>query len=215
MSWPAWSRNPPAARDVAAWWEGSTWSSRNAMLDALPGVLGQLEGLPYAVRDNANRKLLSQSERDIRNRMSGSIGRAERDELTTRLHMLDEIGLALAGGTRTRPRVLVSLDPSGEGRAVIAVGDLATADYVSYLVPGMFFGVDAQIVAWSDTATALAEEQQDWLHRLDPDSDATVATIAWIGYQTPTLVNVASMELAREGRDVLTDSLHRPADGPR
>ena len=115
--------------------------------------------------------------------------------------------LALAGATPGSPRTLVSLDPTGEGRAVIAVGDLATADYVSYLVPGMFFGVDAQIVAWSDTATALAEEQQEWLRRLDPDSDATVATIAWIGYQTPTLVNVASMELAREGRDVLTDSL--------
>jgi hypothetical protein len=139
--------------------------------------------------------------------MSGRIGRAERDELTTRLHMLDEIGRALDGGTAAAPRALVSLDPTGEGRAVIAVGDLGTADYISYLVPGMFFGVDSQIVAWSETATALAEEQQSWLRQLDPDSDATVATIAWIGYQTPTLVNVASMELAREGRDVLTDSL--------
>ena len=199
--------NPPAARDVAAWWAGSSRTGRSALLATLPGLIGQLEGLPYAVRDDANRKLLSVSERDIRDRMSGSIGRAERDELTTRLHMLDEIDLALAGGTADAPRVLVSLDPTGEGRAVIAVGDLATADYVSYLVPGMFFGVDAQIVAWSDTAAELAEEQQDWLRRLDPDSDATVATIAWIGYETPTLVNVASMELAREGRDVLTDSL--------
>lgn len=199
--------NPPAAQDVAAWWAGSSWSSRSVMLDALPGVIGQLEGLPYAVRDDANRDLLSQTESNIRDRIAGSIGRAERDELTTRLHMLDEVELALAGGTPDAPRVLVSLDPSGEGRAVIAVGDLATADYVSYLVPGMFFGVDARIVAWSDTAAELAEEQRDWLRRLDPESDATVATIAWIGYQTPTLVNVASMELAREGRDVLTDSL--------
>ena len=197
---------PPAARDVAAWWDGTARTSQAALLGSLP-MLGALEGLPYSVRDTANRTLLSQSERDIRNRMSGSIGRAERDELTKRLHMLAEVDLALAGSTVDSPRVLVSLDPTGDGRAVIAAGNLATADYISYLVPGMFSGVDAQIVAWSNTATALASEQQDWLRRLAPESDAEVAVVAWIGYQTPTLVNVASMELAREGRDALTDSL--------
>ena len=35
----------------------------------------------------------------------------------------------------------------------------------------------------------------------------TVATFAWIGYQTPNIVNVASMDLARDGEASLTASL--------
>ncbi len=92
--------NPPAARDVAAWWDGTAAGERATLVGAMPpGVVGQLEGLPYGVRDAANRNLLAQSERDIRDRMAGSIGRAERDELTTRLHMLDQVAAALAAGT--------------------------------------------------------------------------------------------------------------------
>jgi hypothetical protein len=199
--------DPPAARDIAAWWGGTSPRARANLSSTIPGALGQLEGLPYRVRDSANRTTLAQTEHSIRSRMSGSIGRAERDELTTRLHMLEQVAATLAAGTPDAPRTLVSIDVTGEGRAVVAVGDLATADYVSYLVPGMFMDVDAQISAWADTATNLRAEQDGWLERLQPDSDATVATVAWIGYQTPTLVNVASMELAREGRDALTASL--------
>jgi pimeloyl-ACP methyl ester carboxylesterase len=71
----------------------------------------------------------------------------------------------------------------------------------------MFFGVDAQIEAWAATAQTLVDDQKRWLRQLHPTSHATVAAVAWIGYTTPSLVNVASMELAREGQSSLTSSL--------
>src|SRR5690606_13838581 len=79
----------------------------------------------------------------------------------------------------------------------------ATADYVSYLVPGMFFTIEGQVVDWAETAQELYSEQNDWLGLLgqtDPDfRGQTVATVAWMGYETPTLLTVTSQELADRG----------------
>ena len=127
--------------------------------------------MPFGTRDVANRIALSDASDGLQQRLDGHVGRAERDELVTRGHMLEQIEQALAASDG-HVRRLISLDTEGEGRAVISVGDLATADYVSYLIPGMFFGVDAQIAAWTDTAEALVTDQERWLARLRPGEHA-------------------------------------------
>lgn len=198
--------NPPTAVSVADWWSATASDDRSTLMGVTPTLIGNLEGVPFAIRDAANRMALDDATDALGERLDGHVGRAEREELVARHHMLEQIEQALASSDG-HVRRLISLDVEGEGRAVVAVGDLARADYVSYLVPGMFFGVDAQIAAWTDTAEDLVGEQEAWLERLHPGSDATVAAVAWIGYKTPSLVNVASMELAREGRDELTASL--------
>jgi pimeloyl-ACP methyl ester carboxylesterase len=81
----------------------------------------------------------------------------------------------------------------------------------------MFYSVDSEIGSWAGAADQLAADQAAWLARLAPNqygsgpgqtaASNAVATVAWIGYQTPTVVNVASLDLAREGRDALTESL--------
>ncbi len=197
---------PPAASVVANWWGSAPASTRSAMLLAAPEAVGNLEGVPTAARDIANRAVLRNTAAAIDERLRNPVGRAERTALLAQQHMLGEVERALRSDDGV-PRRLVAFDPEGEGRAVVAVGDPSNADYVTYLVPGMFFGVDAQIVAWTETAADLAEAQREWLERLHPDAGATVATIAWIGYTTPSLLNVASMELAREGRDALASAL--------
>ncbi|QEO10520.1 hypothetical protein FLP23_11230 [Protaetiibacter larvae] len=198
--------SPPSAREVADWWAATPAGSRTALAELSPKLLGNLEGVPFAVRDSANRTALRGAVAALDDTLAGHVGRAERDELETRRHMLDQVRAALSSRDG-HVRRLIGLDADGEGRAVIAIGDLARADYVSFLVPGMFFGVDAQIVAWADTAEAFVDGQEEWLDRLKPEEHATVAAVAWIGYRTPSLVNVASMELAREGRDALTATL--------
>lgn len=195
--------SPPRASEVAAWWAGAPTSGRSILRSVAPELIGNLEGVPYTARDIANREVLDAARQQLDARLAGMLGRAERGELETRNHMLDQIEKALRG----QGRRLVSIDVTGDGRAVIAIGDLTRADYVSYLVPGMFFGVDAQIEAWTETAQTLVDDQERWLRELDPGSDATVAAVAWIGYRTPSLVNVASMELAREGQQSFTASL--------
>jgi len=209
---------PLRANEVAAWWAGAPQVGRGTLRELAPQLVGNLEGVPYEVRDLANRTVLGRAAQELDARLDGLdgfVGRAERAELQVQRHMLAQVEDALT--ELGAQRALVSLDTTGEGRAVVVVGDLATADYVDVLVPGMFFGVDAQIAAWTATAQALVDDQEARL-RAQGSTD-TVAAIAWIGYTTPSLLNVASMELAREGRDALTATLQgvraaRGADPP-
>ncbi len=203
--------SPPAASVVAADW--ATWSGaeRAAMMTKEPKLIGSVEGFPYEVRDVANRSFLSQAEGNIRKQLDAGVGRAERDQLNARWRMLEQVRKALVVGPSGNSRQLISLDATGEGRAVIAVGDPSTADYVDYLIPGMFSDVNTQIVVLANGADAIATQQQAWLKKLNPGVSAaqlpTVATFAWIGYQTPNIVNVVSMNLAREGQASLTASI--------
>ena len=91
------------------------------------------------------------------------------------------------------------------------MGDLTTADYVSYMVPGMFFTIDGQVGDWADTATDLYREQVAWLKHFastDPSLEGkTVATVAWIGYETPHLLTVGSLDLAYQGAEYLTQDI--------
>lgn len=197
--------DPPAAHAVTQWWRSAPLHTQSALIGAAPALVGNLEGVPLPIRNVANRSALDDAADHIEDRLAEGAGRAERAALGARQHMLGQIEQALVSDDGL-PRQLVTLDTEGEGRAVIAVGDVSSADHVSFLIPGMFFGVDAQIVAWTEAAATVVRQKTEWLERLGR-GDETAAAIAWIGYRTPSLVNVASMELAREGRDALTASL--------
>ena len=199
------SETPPTASAVSDWWSRTFGTARAGLTADLPGVVGNLEGLPYSVRDRANRAFLSATVFDIRAQLDAGVGRAMEDELRARLRMLSSVEEALRTGASGAERTLVSLDVSGQGRAVIAVGDLGVADYVTFFVPGMYVGVSEQLVDWTGNAETSLLEQQEWLDRLGLESEA--ATVAWIGYQTPTIVNISSFDLAYQGRDALTWSL--------
>jgi pimeloyl-ACP methyl ester carboxylesterase len=199
------SASPPAARDVATWWSHTPADAREQLASDLPGVVGNLEGVPYAQRDLANRTFLAQTESGIHAQLDAGVGRAMEDELRARLNMLDAVETSLQTGPSGELRSLVALDVTAQGRAVIAVGDLARADYVTFFVPGMYVGVAEQLVDWTGNAETSLVEQQEWLERLGVEGD--VATVAWIGYHTPTVVNIAGLDLAYQGRDALTGSV--------
>jgi hypothetical protein len=203
--------SPPAATAVANTWAGWSPATRSAMVAKAPQLVGSLEGFPYSQRDIANRLYLDAAENQIDTQLKNGVGRAAKDELTARLHMLQKVRTALKVGSSGTPRELISLDATGGGKAVISLGNASTADYVDYLIPGMFSDVDTQITVLAGGADMITSEQKAWLAKLNPGVPAsqlpTVATFAWIGYQTPNIVNVASMQLAREGEASLTSSI--------
>ena len=196
----------PAAGVTAAWWAGRSSASKKSFLSEAPALLGNLEGIPYRARDNANRSLLSKSITELNASMS-QLGRGEVVAARLRLHMLEQVRHAVGSSTATQPKSLLTFDGSGQGRAAIVIGNLAKADYVSYLVPGMFFSVDTALGTWTDIATDLNQEQTQWLSRLaevDPSmAGKSVATVAWIGYETPGITQIASLSLAQEGADLI------------
>jgi hypothetical protein len=199
---------PPKAGVVAGWWNALPTESKVVLTSSAPEIVGNLNGVPYAFRDIANRTFLNQTIDRLSAELENGVGRSQATALRNQLNTLNEIESAL-GSAQARPmRELVSLTVGDEPTAAIALGDLDTADYVSYLIPGMFFGVQAQIGEWVDTAAGLYTEQTSWLRLFSEVGSAeavkTVAAVAWIGYQTPHLLNVGSLDLANEGRDALT-----------
>ena len=197
---------PIAVVDVAQWWGSASQAVRQKLTRQTPELIGNLEGIPFAVRDAANRAYLGNEIAKLEAQLRTGVGRGMNVEVTNHLHMLTQIRAALTPDDDTTSRTLVSLNTTAPGRAAIAIGDLTTADYVSYLIPGMLFTIDGQIDYWADTATTLYQDQLAWLSRLG-DSSSTVATIAWVGYQTPHLLNVGSLTLAEQGADYLTRSI--------
>ncbi len=208
--------NPPAARDVGLWWSALGGDAREALTHADPALVGNLDGLPFTTRDGANRLLLESTLAELRATAASDAGRALVEDANRRILMLQAIEDALVASDGT-PHELLSLDVNGQGRAAVVVGDLRTADYVTYLVPGMFFTIEGQIVDWTEIATQLHHDEQAWMERLG--QSGTAATVAWIGYDTPNLTNVGSIDQAEAGSAALASAIQglqsqRGADQP-
>lgn len=212
--------NPSAIKDLVSasiptgeimnWWLALDQEQRLDLTRTAPELVGNLEGIPYLNRDAANRRFLKQTIKRLESELNSGVGRGKSARTSNQLQMLYQIRNAIGNSSGASPRTLVELDVELPGKVVIAVGNLSAANYVSYLVPGMFFTVEGQVDDWADTAELLYNEQNEWLDRLG-DADSTVATVAWIGYQTPHLLNVGSLELADEG----AVSLSRSVEGLR
>jgi len=199
--------SPPRASSVATWWGAIPSSGQKTLATAAPEVIGNLDGVPFAVRDRANRLTLARAVSQLETSIDSGAGRAKLIEKRHHLDILRQVSRTLERRSAEPKRQLLTLDPSGEVRAAVVVGDLATADYVSYLVPGMFFTVQGQMYDWTVIAQDLHRQQAAWLKTLAPSDPAlsgkTTATVAWIGYQTPGVLDIASLDRAESGANFL------------
>ena len=199
--------SPPRASSIATWWGSLPRSGQNTLASTASEVVGNLDGVPFAIRDRANRLTLTRSVSQLTTSIGSGVGRAKLVEKRHHLDILNQVTKTLKHELGAVQRQLITFDPSGEVRAAVVVGDLATADYVSYLVPGMFFTVQGQMYDWTVIAEDLQAEQAGWLKTLssaDPKlSDKTAATVAWIGYQTPGVLEIASLDRAQMGANFL------------
>ncbi|WP_374010900.1 alpha/beta hydrolase [Leifsonia sp. LS-T14] len=207
-------RQAPAAADVSRVWKLIDPAKQNALIQSAPHVVGNLEGVPYAVRGRANALDLSRTISRVEQTLGSTHGRTERVALQRQLQTLDNVRKALSKKDGVK-RTLVSLDASADAKASIVVGDLGTAKYVSVLVPGMYMSVGEQIEAWGRVAQEQYDLQTGFLRRiLGPRGNGAapgVAVVAWIGYQTPVLTNIGGTALATQG----ADSLERTLEGIR
>jgi hypothetical protein len=189
---------PPTAAEVQTWWAGLDAGERRTLVTFAPGVVGNLEGVPYAVRDQANRAVLT-------------TGLADPATPPATTAMLGQVRDALVTDPGAPARSLITLDTRGAGRAAVAIGDLGTAADVTVVVPGMFFTVTGQMSDFTDTADDLYSEQATLAGVAAPGSGNGVAVVAWMGYRTPDLSNILSLDLAKTG----AERLERAVDGIR
>ncbi len=203
-------QSPPMPRLVTVWWGLMQPAAQESLLKSAPQLVGNLEGVPYTMRNVANRTYL-QDTIDGLNAIINSDGRVVAEDARRHLHMLEGVHAALGPSNAKPQRTLLTLDVTGQGKAAIVLGDLRTADYVSYLIPGMFFTVDGQMGDWTDAAARLYDDQVSWLKLFategSADGKATIATVAWLGYDTPNLTDVGGPEKAYLGRDLIAHAV--------
>ncbi|PXA67867.1 alpha/beta hydrolase [Cryobacterium arcticum] len=225
---------PPKATAVTAWWTMLDATQRAALTAATPRLVGNLDGVPLAQRSRANEIYLSDSLAAATSALTGSLSETERKTLTSRVAMLTQVAEALKSSDGGPKRSLILLDITGTGRAAIALGNPDTADFIGYLVPGMNYQVEPQIVNWTTVADDLYREQAAVLTgastRTDDDTTTksgstlagftaaagasassraatpTIATISWIGYEAPDLFSVAGRDRAQTGAGFLETS---------
>nr|WP_212761660.1 alpha/beta hydrolase [Nocardia uniformis] len=173
----------------AHWWQSLSLRQQGAVLAVHPEVLGNADGIPATVRDQANRLSVVRDLTDLRGRDFGKLSPEQQQQLrnleTTVAALVDAERQArevTQRGDRAAPSVhLLSYDATafgGKGRAVLAFGNVDTADVVSWHVPGM--KTKLQELWWNAKFA-----RNHYEATLDSNPDGSVASIAWLGYDAP------------------------------
>lgn len=188
---------------VKAWWDGlggrgsagEHSAAQDALITALPAVIGNLNGVPYWARDQANRlaaqranALAQDAVTSARKALRGAVGRTAQQVAQKRLNEAltreKDLKNFVAGARKNLqlmhdvPRQMVSFSPTHPPTGAFSVGDLDTAESVSYLVPGMGSSL-------KDTTQYMAAASNVvGLHQASPSSPHT-AMVTWLGYEAP------------------------------
>lgn len=222
----------PAA--VHAWWQSLTPEEREAALQAHPEQIGWLDGVPAADRDRANRLRLTrdlgaaeerkraiEAELDtLRKSADGARTPALRtgyriQALTRELEETQTTIDRLSGVERRLAKLgddgyLLGLDPTGDGMAIIAVGNPDRAQHTAVWVPGL--GTDlGKISGDVDRIEALQRQAE----RLRPNEETS--TIMWLGYDAPEVsTSVVTDGRSQDGARALrpfAEGLHATHEG--
>lgn len=198
------SAPPPdgSVADNAGWWDALSDAEQDDIIARHPDRVGNLDGIPAAVRDEANRTRLdaelsridaaitATEDRIAQAMRSGSFeDRLGLWQLHSQLAELREqrAPLAQVDTVLARPgdRQLLLLDLDHElPRAAVAVGDVDTADHVAVLTPGFNSNVADSLSGKDRDVSRLVEVTRDSLARAGR-ADETVAGVTWIGYDIP------------------------------
>ncbi|MFD7591082.1 alpha/beta hydrolase [Kitasatospora sp. NPDC059811] len=171
----------------ADWWKSLTPEQQSSYLALYPDKVGQLDGLPSAVRDEANRLALDQELDGLRSGTARGSGIDEgewniREQNLMKLkEQLDQHDSAVGD----KQLFLLSCDSKsygGDGKAVIAMGNPDTADHTAVLVPGTgttIAGTGGQLERVNSMQEAAKEESKG--------TNQKVSVISWLGYDAPEI----------------------------
>ncbi|SCF15596.1 Alpha/beta hydrolase [Micromonospora mirobrigensis] len=215
---PLW--RPPAGAGpalVARWWGGLTPAERRWLVLHEARLVGRLDGVPVAARDQANRLLLGAHRAVLLDRcrrsragaLRGTVAAVGQRRAAAALAGLDALADRLAAGP---PRAyLLGLDPTGDGRAVVALGDPDHADNVLTYVPGMTSDLAGAAGELGRAARVLSR-----CAALAPG--AGTAAVLWLDYDAPDFLPEATRSgQAGDAGPALSrfqDGLRASHDGP-
>ncbi|MGB3484776.1 MAG: alpha/beta hydrolase [Mycobacterium sp.] len=198
---------PPASGDptvVNQWWDSMSPQQQATAVDKFGSLLGNVDGIPAAVRSDIN---IGRLESEIAKQEALAAARkfapSGLPDAQTALQVqrargrLEDLRAVQAALSTSPDTGLLLLDLTSNDKRVLAatyVGDVDNAEHVSVTAPGMNSTVRGSIVGMTEEAAALRGQA------MDLNGGQEVASIAWIGYETPGLnLDVADDDLATAG----------------
>jgi pimeloyl-ACP methyl ester carboxylesterase len=191
--------NPQAA---AAWWAGLTDGQREEFIALAPQSVGQTDGLPSAVRDQANRIALKEKKAEIQplldpaykkamEKMTSPISgpealdewlklQSQMDGITALESKLDSQVANVENPYRQQipPAYLLGFDTAGNGRAIVAIGNPDTAQNIATYVPGTG-------ATLKNTPGLIERAQMIQSAATKEAPGQTTSTVMWLGYDAP------------------------------
>ncbi|QBE48550.1 alpha/beta hydrolase [Leucobacter triazinivorans] len=164
---------PPDPAEVAARWERASAGERQRLIDEAPWVIGNLPGLPFSVRDEANRKMVEFYQQHPQ--------LLTPEQLKLMAGIRNIIKLEESQRVPNPPIQIVALDMSGEvPKAAVSYGNLDAATHTTWQVPGMNSDAHLALEGWDEASRNLYDAQND----VEGFSGSN-AVVAWLGYDTP------------------------------
>lgn len=197
---------PPPQDDATpeqnkAWWAALTGTERAAVRDQHPEWIANRNGISANLRDEANRKLLAQyrEQYEAEFRTYTQSGKSTygfsavshynwlSTEVLPALDTLDTIA-----ALKDRHILGLAIQPGKNVQAIVAVGDIDTADNVAVFTPG-FTTTAAKLGSYDEHMRALGKQSLSISKRNNGvESDPTVAAVTWLGYQAPQWDTIAT-----------------------
>ena len=212
---------PPAdasPQENASWWNSLPEEDKQWMIREHPDVIGNLEGVDYTSRNQANRimlpRLKKQAEADLQKFYDGNRPyiepalRSERDRLKNRVTALEQIEETLNRENTENPpvpRYLMQLDASGPNiLAAVSQNNPDDADHIVVIVPGMTTSVAGSLGDYDNHAKVMREAAEE-----AAGPGQKVAMVEFFGYDAPPgLIEASSTTLANEGAPKLAGFLN-------
>lgn len=207
--------------DVRKWWDSLSPLQQESLLFTHGAQLGQLDGLPSTIRDRANRAVMAQQKGDLQAEQEQltALGSTLTDAQQAKLNSINE-QLGAIGALEQRlyhatpgeqPAFLLGFSTSGNGRAIVAMGNPDTATNVATFVPGTGarLGTVNEYMGWSDNMVQAANTA----------GSPSTSVIAWVGYNAPQDIFPQAAENsyadgAKQDLDRFEDGLRASHDGP-
>ena len=181
----------------AAWWATMSPDERAFVIAQHPGWIGSRDGVDAVSRDLANRALLDARRTHVEDRMAeieagcfrpdGSFDEAfywkhaaEYTDLTEEQGAIATLDEMLA---RPGEHQLLGVDfTTPRTQAIIANGNVDTADHVAVFTPGLTSTVEGMGGYDSSMAQLMTRTEDELFRRGEA---GTVATVTWLDYQAP------------------------------
>ena len=209
---------------VASWWNALSDKDKQWMIEQHPDVIGNLEGVDYTSRNQANRIMLPRLQKQAADELqqfydtygtpipatpenAGLL--AEEKRLKDRVTALDKIEATLKKESDGVPRYLMQLDPSGPNiLAAVSQNNPDDSQHIGVIVPGMTTSVagngkDGSILDYDVHATVMRESAEK-----AAKPGEKVAMVEFFGYDAPQGADVISTSKAHKGADRLAGFLN-------